>query len=114
MASRNASKRLIKELQNYQNEPNEALLELGPVDDDELFHWTALMKGVEGTAYEGKKVPRSSSTSEKSQPRSSTSLTTSPMTRWIVEAGHSDTRQLPHEPSRDQVFDTHLPSQRTL
>ncbi|KAF2190183.1 ubiquitin-conjugating enzyme [Zopfia rhizophila CBS 207.26] len=46
-------KRLLTELQTYQSEPNEALLELGPVDDDELMHWRAVMKGVPGTAYEG-------------------------------------------------------------
>ncbi|KAF1957814.1 ubiquitin-conjugating enzyme [Byssothecium circinans] len=54
-SSRNASptKRLLTELQTYQSDPNEALLELGPVDDDELLHWRAVMKGVVGTAYEG-------------------------------------------------------------
>ena len=54
-SSRNASpvKRLLTELQTYQAEPNDALLELGPVDDDELMHWRAVMKGVPGTAYEG-------------------------------------------------------------
>jgi peroxin-4 len=54
-SSRAASpvKRLLTELQTYQSNPNEALLELGPVDDDELMHWRAVMKGVPGTAYEG-------------------------------------------------------------
>lgn len=53
-SSRNASptKRLMTELQTYQNDPNEALLELGPADDD-VLHWRAVMKGVVGTAYEG-------------------------------------------------------------
>lgn len=53
-SSRNASpiKRLMTELQTYQNDPNEALLELGPIDDD-VMHWRAIMKGVVGTAYEG-------------------------------------------------------------
>jgi peroxin-4 len=53
-ASRNSSpiKRLMTELQTYQNDPNEALLELGPKDDD-VMHWTAVMRGVVGTAYEG-------------------------------------------------------------
>lgn len=48
------TKRLIHELQSYGQEPSDALLELGPVRDDELLHWMAVMKGVEGTAYEGK------------------------------------------------------------
>jgi peroxin-4 len=53
-ASRNASpmKRLMTELQSYQSDPNDALLELGPADDD-VMHWRAVMTGVAGTAYEG-------------------------------------------------------------
>jgi peroxin-4 len=50
-------KRLLTELQKYQSDPNEALLELGPVNDDELMHWQAVMVGVPGTAYEGTQVP---------------------------------------------------------
>lgn len=58
-SSRNASptKRLMTELQTYQNDPNEALLELGPADDD-VMHWRAVMKGVVGTAYEGTIHPK--------------------------------------------------------
>ncbi|PSN66411.1 ubiquitin-conjugating enzyme [Corynespora cassiicola Philippines] len=47
------TKRLLTELQTYQSDPNDALLELGPIDDDDLLHWRAVMRGVEGTAYEG-------------------------------------------------------------
>ncbi|RYN29137.1 hypothetical protein AA0113_g5761 [Alternaria arborescens] len=52
-SSRNASpiKRLMTELQTLQHDPNDALLELGPTDDD-VMQWRAVMKGVEGTAYE--------------------------------------------------------------
>ncbi|KAF2736082.1 ubiquitin-conjugating enzyme E2 [Polyplosphaeria fusca] len=46
-------KRLLTELQTYQSDPNDALEELGPVDDNEMTHWRAVMKGVPGTAYEG-------------------------------------------------------------
>jgi peroxin-4 len=46
----------MTELQTYQNDPNEALLELGPIDDD-VMHWRAVMKGVVDTAYEGM-IPR--------------------------------------------------------
>jgi peroxin-4 len=46
-------KRLLNELQTYQSDPNDALDYLGPVNDDELMHWTAVMRGVPGTAYEG-------------------------------------------------------------
>jgi len=54
-SSRNQSpvKRLMNELQSYNNDPNEALDQLGPVSDNELMHWTAVMNGVPGTAYEG-------------------------------------------------------------
>jgi peroxin-4 len=48
-------KRLMTELQTYQNDPNDALLELGPIDED-VMHWRAVMTGVEGTAYEGTSV----------------------------------------------------------
>jgi ubiquitin-protein ligase len=50
-------KRLLTELKTYQSDPNEALLELGPVNDDELTSWRAVMKGVPGTAYEGRFLP---------------------------------------------------------
>jgi len=45
-------KRLMTELNAYQSEPNDALLRLGPVRDDDLLHWEAVMRGVTGTAYE--------------------------------------------------------------
>lgn len=50
-------KRLLTELQTYQSDPNEALLELGPINDDELMHWQAVMVGLQGTAYEGTALP---------------------------------------------------------
>jgi len=52
-SGRSTTKRLIQELHDYSQDPNEALLELGPISDNELMHWSAVMKGVEGTAYEG-------------------------------------------------------------
>jgi peroxin-4 len=53
-SSRGASpiKRLMTELQAYQSDPNDALLDLGPADED-VMHWRAVMKGVAGTAYQG-------------------------------------------------------------
>jgi peroxin-4 len=42
----------MTELQTYQRDPNDELLDLGPVDED-IMHWRAVMKGVPGTAYEG-------------------------------------------------------------
>jgi len=46
-------KRLISELSAYQSDPNEALERLGPVSDDDLFTWTAVLLGVTNTPYEG-------------------------------------------------------------
>lgn len=51
-SSRGPTKRLLTELQSYQKDPNAELLDLGPADED-VMHWRAVMKGVEGTAYEG-------------------------------------------------------------
>lgn len=48
-----ASKRLIKELDAYNRDPSPALSSLQPVNDDDLFYWTAILRGPEGTAYEG-------------------------------------------------------------
>jgi len=47
------TKRLLHELQSYEQEPSPALQHLGPVSDDELLHWTAVLKGVDDTAYSG-------------------------------------------------------------
>ncbi|KAF2456961.1 ubiquitin-conjugating enzyme/RWD-like protein, partial [Lineolata rhizophorae] len=53
--SRSASpaKRLLTEIQQYQQEPSEAVVHLAPVADDDLMHWTAVLKGPSRTAYEG-------------------------------------------------------------
>lgn len=50
-----ASKRLIKELQQSQTDTSPALTHIGLLSEDDLFHWTAVLKGPEGTAYEGEK-----------------------------------------------------------
>ena len=42
----------MNELRNLQKEPNPALLRLGTVNEGDLFHWDAVMKGVPGSAYE--------------------------------------------------------------
>ncbi|KAL3433842.1 ubiquitin-conjugating enzyme/RWD-like protein [Aspergillus tetrazonus] len=44
--------RLLRELKEYTASPNEALLHLGPTNEDDLFHWEAVLKGVKGTPYE--------------------------------------------------------------
>lgn len=48
-----SSKRLLHELQSYATDPNPALLHLGPVSESQILHWDAVMKGVDGSAYEG-------------------------------------------------------------
>lgn len=48
-----STKRLLHELQQYRQEPNEALLHLGPVSEAEILHWEAVLKGVRGSPYEG-------------------------------------------------------------
>lgn len=57
MASTSTTQRLLKELKEYSKSPNEALLHLGPIDEDDLLHWEAVLKGVKGTPYEGIPLP---------------------------------------------------------
>jgi len=52
MASKQVTKRLLHELRSYEKDPSDALLHLGPINDEELTHWTAILKGVTGTAYQ--------------------------------------------------------------
>ncbi|KAI9678021.1 MAG: hypothetical protein M1817_005965 [Caeruleum heppii] len=52
-ASPPATKRLMHELRQYAQEPNEALLRLGPVSDGEMLHWEAVMKGPREAGYDG-------------------------------------------------------------
>ena len=54
-----ASKRLIKELEAYNREPSAVLTRLEPVSDDDLFQLAAVLRGPEGTAYEGMSKPHS-------------------------------------------------------
>lgn len=52
MASKQVTKRLLHELRSYEKDPSDALLHFGPINDEELTHWTAILKGVTGTAYQ--------------------------------------------------------------
>jgi peroxin-4 len=47
------TKRLLTELRDYKQEPNDVLLSLGPVSDDRLLRWEAVMKGAPESPYEG-------------------------------------------------------------
>lgn len=46
-------KRLLKELRDAQREPNPQILSLGPVEDDELLKWRAVIAGSEDSIYAG-------------------------------------------------------------
>lgn len=48
-----AAKRLIKELDAYNRDPSAAVAELYPLHDDNLFELRAVLRGPEGTGYEG-------------------------------------------------------------
>ncbi|KAJ3189918.1 hypothetical protein HDU85_000204 [Gaertneriomyces sp. JEL0708] len=47
------SRRLLKELRDYQQDPPAQVVELHPTSDDDLFSWRAEIVGAEGTSYEG-------------------------------------------------------------
>ncbi|KAJ5989546.1 hypothetical protein N7481_004756 [Penicillium waksmanii] len=47
------TQRLLRELKDYTKSPNESLLHLGPVDEEDLLRWEAVLKGVNGSPYEG-------------------------------------------------------------
>lgn len=47
-------KRLGDEIRAYDNVENETFLFLRPVNDEDLLHWEAVLKGPAGSAYEGK------------------------------------------------------------
>ena len=47
------SRRLLKELRDYQKEPNPDLAELSPISDDNILIWNAVLCGEPDTPYEG-------------------------------------------------------------
>ena len=52
MAATVASKRLLQEYKNLTNDPPDGIT-AGPVSEDDLFIWEALIQGPEGTPFEG-------------------------------------------------------------
>ncbi|EFR01926.1 ubiquitin-conjugating enzyme E2 [Nannizzia gypsea CBS 118893] len=46
------TKRLLRELKEYSKSPNDVLLSLAPVSDDDLLHWEAVLKGAPDSPYE--------------------------------------------------------------
>ena len=51
-SSSQAAKRLANELRSQKQELAPYLESLGPVSDDQLLRWRAVLKGVPGTAYD--------------------------------------------------------------
>jgi|SRR5690242_1331690 len=115
-SSRGATKRLMTELQTYQKDPNEELLDLGPADED-VMHWRAVMKGVEGTAYEGTKPFNQSSPFPAGaallpQPSMGTFVLT-PNRRHMAPR-HPHPRGIPQLPALHTLHYAHLPPERRL
>jgi peroxin-4 len=50
------SRRLLKELNDYQREASNhpEILELSPADDEDLTHWRATLAGLNHTPFQGK------------------------------------------------------------
>jgi ubiquitin-conjugating enzyme E2 G2 len=56
MASTTAQRRLLKEYHDLTNNPPEGIT-AGPVSEDDLLYWEALIQGPEGTPFEGGVFP---------------------------------------------------------
>jgi ubiquitin-conjugating enzyme E2 G2 len=52
MAQSTAHRRLLQEYRALTNNPPEGIT-AGPVSEDDLLHWEALIQGPEGTPFEG-------------------------------------------------------------
>ncbi|OQN99923.1 hypothetical protein B0A48_14128 [Cryoendolithus antarcticus] len=48
-----ATKRVVKELDQYQKDPGPAVERLEPTSEDDVLNLTAILRGPDGTAYEG-------------------------------------------------------------
>lgn len=56
MASTTAQRRLLQEYRDLTNNPPEGIT-AGPVSEDDLLYWEALIQGPEGTPFEGGVFP---------------------------------------------------------
>lgn len=102
-----ATKRLIKELDAYNREPSAALTHLAPVSDDDVFQLAAVLRGPEGTAYEGKDI------SLPQLPFQPTEILTFRNRRPMEPPNHSPLI-IPQHPTRNPLPNAHLPSEREL
>ncbi|KAJ1824356.1 E2 ubiquitin-protein ligase peroxin 4 [Coemansia sp. RSA 2675] len=48
-----AVRRLLKELQDIQNDPSEEIVFLAPIDDESILRWRAVLRGPRDSPYEG-------------------------------------------------------------
>lgn len=136
-----STKRLLHELQSYTSDPNPALLHLGPVGESQILHWDAIMKGVEGSAYEGADpiliyggldlrvatieravqgdrwrlfYPVQRSVGHAFGGNLIANRGSSSGNRRLVETRYQNPGELPHGTTDGQVPDPHLPSQRSF
>ena len=52
MSLSTAQRRLLQEYRNLTNDPPDGIT-AGPVSEDDMFHWEALIEGPQGTPFEG-------------------------------------------------------------
>lgn len=101
MASSQTSQRLLRELKDYSKNPNEALLHLGPVDEEDLLRWEAVLKGVPGSPYEGSYPLLLHSNLHP--------LTlTLTLTRRPLAPRHNNPPELPIKPAQNPLHDSNL------
>ena len=113
MATSATTQRLLHELKGYTKSPNEALLHLGPVDEDDLLHWEAVLKGVKGTPYEG--IPHSPNPNPCASPtlRYKRNTNIKAHRRPLVPQHHASS-ELPPKPTEHPLPHAHLPPERIL
>jgi hypothetical protein len=101
----------MTELQTYHHDHNDALYDMGPTDDD-VMQWRAVMKGVEGTAYEGTYNPEHTSPTPLTASLYSTFIHSLTPHRWLLAPLHLNPLHLPPHPTHHPLHNAHLPPQR--
>lgn len=115
MASSSTTQRLLRELKDYARSPNEALLHLGPVDDDDLLHWEAVLKGVNGTPYEGESsLPTIIHSTSTTETKGKVKTLTPPKKRRPLAPQNLPTNKLPPLAPENPLHDSNLPPQYLL
>lgn len=51
--SHSTTARLIKEFTRESKDPNPAVKDLSPINEDNLYKWRGWLQGINGTSYEG-------------------------------------------------------------